>query len=175
MKSNSPQEKTMGIVGKFLNAVNRFVEAFATATLIFAVTAVFVQIVLRVFGKGGIMQWVWESIILVNVWITYLGASVLSKEEKNINLRAYEILPAVLQDVLKFLVRVIIIATSVVVAMQSYKLMLRQMQNPFVTLPYLTRGHGTLVIVIGFSLMAVYAFHHILTREQHGDSSKERE
>ena len=163
MKAVSFWGKILNISGTFLNRVNRVVEAFSTAILFFAVFVVLLQIILRSIGYGRTVQWVWESIILVNVWLTYLGASVLAKEEKNITLRAYEILPPAIQKFLRFFVRVIIVTTSVVVAAQSYKLVLRQMQNPFVTLPYLTRGHGTLVIVIGFSLIALYSLYHILT------------
>lgn len=168
-----PPKAAVGPVGNVLHQVNRAIEAFTTAILVFAVVVVLLQVFFRmILGRGGAVRWVWEAIILVNIWLTYLGASVLAKDEKNIALRLHEHLPQRVQLVLQQIVRVIVILTSGLVVSQTVKLVQRQMRSRFVTLPFLTRGHGSLVIVIGFSLIALYATYNLLSsmrRRPHQD------
>jgi TRAP-type C4-dicarboxylate transport system permease small subunit len=165
MQREGGAARVMEVVGRLLDRINRGVEVFSTAILFFAVFIVLLQIFFRmVLDRGGAVRWVWESIILVNVWLTYLGASVLAKDQRNIALRAQEKLGPKAQAVLRGVVRFVVLATSILVVRQTVKLVGRQMNSRFVTIPFLTRGHGSIVIVIGFCLIGTYAIYDIVSQ-----------
>lgn len=146
----------------FLDRVDRIVDAFASIMLLFAVLVVLAQIFARVvLGKGGALPWVWESIIFFNIWITYLGAAVLSKDEKHITLEALAFFPTRIRKGCKLAARIVVLFTSYLVVLQTINLMNRQWKIPLITIPVLSRAHGTMAITIGFGLIGIYTLYNI--------------
>ena len=154
----------------FLEYLNRCVEIFATFILFLAVLVVLIQISGRsILGRVGFLPWVWESVIIFNVWIIYLGASVLSKDNKHITLKFHERFSDPIKSVLKVIVKIIILLTSSLVVVQVLNLVERQLRSPFVTIPFLKRGHVSVVILIGFAIIFIYTLFDLVYSKKKGN------
>lgn len=147
----------------FLEYLNHLIEFFSTFILFVSVLLIITQITGRlVFGLNNFMPWVWESIIIFNVWVTYLGASVLVKDNKHIALKTYTHFPSKIKSILAVFVNIIVLFTSCVVIMQVKKLVSVQLGTSFVTIPFLKRGHASAVVLIGFFIIFIYKFFDLI-------------
>jgi len=153
-----------------LEYFNRCVEIFTAFILFLAVLVILIQIAGRViFGVSGFMPWVWESVIIFNVWMIYLGASVLTKDNKHITLKFYKIFPDPIKPILEVIVKIIILLTSSLVIVQVLNLVKRQLNSHFVTIPFLRRGHASVVILIGFAIIFIYTLFDLVYSKKKGN------
>lgn len=157
--------KIKRIIINILNKTNIIAELLASLFLFFAVFFMILQIISRdIFGIGGLFPWIWESVIIFNLCLTYIGATVVFKENRHIAID-FDFYTNFLKSKEKGkenLVKLIVFITSLLVIVQVIDISKRLIRTHFVTIPFLTRGHVCFVIGIGFVLIALYAFFSLI-------------
>ena len=160
-------QSVLQVITKIFDTVNRYLENIATSFLIVAVCFILLQVGLRfLLRKGGLVPWVWESVTLCSLFITYIGASVIAKDNGHLSLSIHEHFPESLRRITRITVRLVVLMTSLLVAWETIGLVKRQLGTPLLTIPFLKRGHESLLIVIGFALIAIYSILHLLFAER---------
>lgn len=138
-----------------LEKLNKIIRYFATFSLIYIFLALIAQVFARSLFPGRIsMFWVTESTSFMHIWMIFLGAAYVSWENKHIAMTLFQkYIPNRLN---KIFVTSITLLTCVLVIFQTYKLVLRQWYIPYVGAPFLTRGYGSIAILITFCLIFIY-------------------
>jgi TRAP-type transport system small permease protein len=158
-----------------LDAVNVAIEKLMSILLMAAVVIVLLQILMRHIGFPGATPWVNESIMIANVWLTYVGGAVLSRRDEHIALYAYKLFPQPVKIVCIVLARIIVLSTSALVAYYGVQIVTRQLNSYFVTLPGVPRSVGSIAIVIGFALITLYKLSDFIARRKALEPEKTEE
>jgi len=149
-----------------LDRVNDAVEMLMSALMLAAVAVVLFQVLMRQMGFPGSTTWVNETIMIANVWLTYVGGAVLARKDEHLALYAYEWFPGVVKTACIHLARLVVLVTSLLVVFYGCRLVARQLQTYYVTLPGVPRSVGSISIVIGFGLTAAYKISDIVARRK---------
>lgn len=147
-----------------LDRVNDAVEMLMSVLMVGAVVVVLFQVLMRLIGFPGPTIWVNEAIMIANVWLTYVGGAVLARKDEHLALYAYEWFPPVVKTACIHLARLVVLVTSLLVVFYGCRLVARQLQSYYVTLPGVPRSVGSVSIVIGFALTAAYKISDIVSR-----------
>jgi C4-dicarboxylate transporter DctQ subunit len=79
----------MSHIIKLFDVIDRFVQKIVTAIFIIMTALYFIQIAARYLFNTGI-SWSEELVVFLMVWLTYLGATVLAKEDGHISMTILE-------------------------------------------------------------------------------------
>jgi TRAP-type C4-dicarboxylate transport system permease small subunit len=158
-----------------LDAINDGVEMLMSVVMIGSVVVVLFQVVMRLIGHPGPTIWVNEAIMIGNVWLTYVGGAVLARKDEHLALYAYEWFPPAVRTACLHLARLVVLVTSLLVVFYGCRLVARQLQTYYVTLPGVPRGVGSVSIVIGFALTAAYKISDIVARRNAAERQEPEE
>jgi len=149
-----------------LHKINLITEFLATSLLFIAVLLMLLQIISRdILGRGGLFPWIWESITLCSLCLTYMGAATVFKQNRHIALDFYKKFSKSKKKIIQIIIKLIIIFTSLLVVAQVITLSKRLIGTSFITIPFITRGHATIIIGVGFFLITIYAFFSLFFEE----------
>ena len=136
---------------------DELVENAATAVFVIMFIVTALQVILRFIFQRPLM-WTEEAARFLYVWLTFLGAAVIMRDNEHITIDfVVKKLPVKLQLAISFCIQLAIIIYAVVVFMGSLIMIRINWDAPSSTMPnVVTMAHVYLAVPVGMTLLIYY-------------------
>ncbi len=144
---------------------DELVENAATAVFVIMFIVTALQVILRFIFQRPLM-WTEEAARFLYVWLTFLGAAVIMRDNEHITIDfVVKKLPVKLQLAISFCIQLAIIIYAVVVFMGSLIMIRINWDAPSSTMPnVVTMAHVYLALPVGMTLMVYYVLRGLPAR-----------
>ena len=150
-----------------IRIINKFFEAIATIAFLMIFITTILQVVFRQIGY--VAPWTSATARSLNIWLTFIGATVLIFEQKLINIEIIEEIIINMSEKIKLIynlvVNFIVLLVSIAMAYGA-RIMYIQTRNTRITgLPRnITTSYLYLAVLIAAIIIALYVLYNIINK-----------